>query len=86
VARWTRECRWPCIGCYSGRGQTHCGDGRALHRQLSRRAFAASGIDLKGLAGKHVRVRGWIEWRNGPMVAATHPEQLELLPAATPAL
>src|SRR6187401_1036064 len=47
-------------------------------------AFAASGIDLKGLAGKHVRVRGWIEWRNGPMVAATHPEQLELLPAATP--
>lgn len=49
-------------------------------------AFAASGIDLKGLAGKHVRVRGWIEWRNGPMVAATHPEQLELLPAATPAL
>jgi len=33
-----------------------------------------------------VRVRGWIEWRNGPMVAATHPEQLELLPAATPAL
>jgi hypothetical protein len=26
----------PCIGCSSGRGQTHCGDGRALHRQLSR--------------------------------------------------
>jgi len=49
-------------------------------------AFAASGIHLKGLAGKHVRMRGWIEWRNGPMVAATHPEQLELLPAATPAL
>lgn len=49
-------------------------------------AFAASGIDLKGLAGKHVRVRGWIEWRNGPMIAATHPEQLELLPAAAPAL
>lgn len=34
-------------------------------------ALAAAGIDLKGLAGKHVRVRGWIEWRNGPMVAAT---------------
>jgi micrococcal nuclease len=49
-------------------------------------AFAAAGIDLKGLAGKHVRVRGWIEWRNGPMIAATHPEQLELLPAAAPAL
>jgi endonuclease YncB( thermonuclease family) len=49
-------------------------------------AFAAAGIDLKGLAGKHVRVRGWIEWRNGPMIAATHPEQLGLLPAAAPAL
>ena len=49
-------------------------------------AFAAAGIDLKRLAGKHVRVRGWIEWRNGPMIAATHPEQLEVLPAAAPAL
>jgi micrococcal nuclease len=48
-------------------------------------ALAAAGIDLKGLAGKPVRVRGWIEWRNGPMIAATHPEQLELLPAAAPA-
>jgi hypothetical protein len=48
-------------------------------------AFAAAGIDLKGLAGKHVRVRGWIEWRNGLMIAATHPEQLEL-PAAAPEL
>jgi micrococcal nuclease len=43
-------------------------------------AFAAAGMNLKGLAGKRVRVRGWIEWRNGPMIAATHPEQLELLP------
>jgi hypothetical protein len=45
-------------------------------------AFAAAGIDLKVLAGKKVRVRGWIEWRNGAMIAATHPEQLELLPDA----
>jgi endonuclease YncB( thermonuclease family) len=42
-------------------------------------AFTAAGINPKALAGKHVRVRGWVEWRNGPMVAATHPEQLELL-------
>jgi len=45
-------------------------------------AFTAAGIDLKGLAGKRVRVRGWVEWRNGPMIAATHPEQIELLPDA----
>jgi hypothetical protein len=31
-------------------------------------------------------VRGWIEWRNGPMIAASHPEQLELLPNAAPEL
>lgn len=43
-------------------------------------AFADAGIDLKTLAGKTVRVRGWLQWRNGPMIEATHPEQLELLP------
>ncbi|MGV1013866.1 MAG: thermonuclease family protein [Methyloceanibacter sp.] len=42
-------------------------------------AFNAAGIDLKSLAGKRVRVRGWLQWRNGPMIEATHPEQIELL-------
>jgi len=43
-------------------------------------AFAAAGIDLKGLAGKRLRVRGFLAWRNGPMIEASHPEQVELLP------
>lgn len=43
-------------------------------------AFADAGIDLKTLAGKTLRVRGWLQWRNGPMIEATHPEQIELLP------
>ena len=43
------------------------------------RAFADAGIDLNGLAGKRVRARGWLAWRNGPMIEATHPEQLEVL-------
>jgi micrococcal nuclease len=43
-------------------------------------AFAAAGIDLKELAGKTIRVRGWLQWRNGPMIEATHPEQIELVP------
>ena len=43
-------------------------------------AFTASGTDLKSLKGKRVRVRGWVEWRNRPMIAADHTEQLELLP------
>jgi len=45
-------------------------------------AFTTAGIDLKGLTGKRVRVRGWVEWRNGPMIEATHPEQIEILPDA----
>ncbi|HET7851812.1 MAG TPA: thermonuclease family protein [Methyloceanibacter sp.] len=43
-------------------------------------SFKAAGIDPKALAGKKLRVRGWIEWRNGPMIHATHAEQIELLP------
>jgi micrococcal nuclease len=48
-------------------------------------AFESSGVDLERLAGKRVRVRGWVEWWNGPMIKATHPEQIEVL-APAPAL
>ncbi|HEX9646837.1 MAG TPA: thermonuclease family protein [Alphaproteobacteria bacterium] len=44
------------------------------------RAFAALGLDsLEALAGRRVRVRGWIDRYNGPEIEATHPEQIELL-------
>jgi endonuclease YncB( thermonuclease family) len=43
-------------------------------------AFAAAGIDLNALAGHRVRARGFLAWRNGPMIEASHPEQIELLP------
>ncbi|HSD92032.1 MAG TPA: hypothetical protein VLB11_03290, partial [Methyloceanibacter sp.] len=46
------------------------------------KVFAAAGIDLRGLAGKWVRVRGTLLWRNGPTIEATHPEQIEPLPDA----
>ena len=46
--------------------------------------FAAAGLDLHALAGKRVRVRGWVQWRNGPMIEAKYPEQIEVLgPAPT---
>jgi len=49
-------------------------------------ALKSPGIDVKTLAGKRLRVRGWVEWRNGPMIHVTLLEQIELLPAeATPA-
>jgi endonuclease YncB( thermonuclease family) len=47
-------------------------------KQLS--AFAAAGIDVKSLAGRRVLARGTLAWRNGPMIEASLPEQLELLP------
>ncbi len=34
------------------------------------------------LAGKRLRVRSWLAWRNGSMIEATHPDPIELLPAA----
>jgi endonuclease YncB( thermonuclease family) len=43
--------------------------------------FRAEGYDLKALAGQAVRVRGWLQMLNGPMIALTHPEQIEKLGA-----
>ena len=43
-------------------------------------ALKVAGIDTKALAGKRLRVGGWIEWRDGPMIHVTHVEQIELLP------
>jgi endonuclease YncB( thermonuclease family) len=44
-----------------------------------RRVFAEAGIEPKTLAGRRIRVRGWIEQRGGPIIAAETPEQIELL-------
>jgi len=44
------------------------------------RLFTKEKIDLPGLRGKRVRVRGWIESYNGPTIEVTVPEQLEILP------
>jgi endonuclease YncB( thermonuclease family) len=43
------------------------------------RTFAAAGLQPKTLAGRRVRVRGWVEERGGPWVEATRPEQIELM-------
>ena len=44
-----------------------------------RKRFAAAGIDPLSLEGATVRVRGWVELSNGPMVWLDHPERLEVL-------
>jgi micrococcal nuclease len=48
-------------------------DARAL------RLFADAGIDPAKFGGALLRVRGWVDDRDGPRVAITHPEQIELL-------
>ena len=46
--------------------------------------FAQAGLDVMALAGTKVRVRGWLDKRNGPAIEATHPEQIEIVPAPEP--
>lgn len=51
----------------------------ALRKTLARR-----GIDLLGLSGKKIRVRGWIRQWNGPFMELDSAERLEVLSSATP--
>jgi endonuclease YncB( thermonuclease family) len=41
------------------------------------RIFSAAGIEPRRLEHRKVRVRGWIEERNGPRIEASRPEQIE---------
>jgi hypothetical protein len=47
-------------------------------------AFVKASLDPTDLKGRTIRVRGWIESRNGPFIDATHPEQIEVLPEQPP--
>jgi len=48
-------------------------------RPAARETFAAAGVDPLAYAGRLIRVRGWLKSYNGPMIEATHPEQIEVL-------
>lgn len=41
--------------------------------------FRAVGAKMDRYKGRRLRVRGWLVRRNGPMIAVTHPEQIEVL-------
>ncbi len=45
------------------------------------RRFGTAGLDPLGLDGTLVRVRGWVDSLDGPRIAVTHPEQIEVLAA-----
>lgn len=49
-----------------------------IDRKVARRLKAAGmGPDI--FKRRHVRVRGWLKSWNGPMIEASHPEQIEVL-------
>jgi endonuclease YncB( thermonuclease family) len=41
-------------------------------------AFAAAGLGPKSLEGRTIRVRGYVDVRNGPVIEATRPGQIEI--------
>ena len=43
------------------------------------RIFASAGMAPKELEARRLRVRGWIELRNGPRIEASRPEQIETI-------
>ena len=43
------------------------------------RQFSSAGLDPRGLTGRPVMVRGWIEERGGPWIEASAPEQIEIV-------
>jgi endonuclease YncB( thermonuclease family) len=42
------------------------------------RIFSGAGVPPKQLENRAIRVRGWIEERNGPRIEANRPEQIEV--------
>jgi endonuclease YncB( thermonuclease family) len=67
-----------------GRGYLNFGEDyrRDFTISLDRAAldrFAAAGRNPEDYIGHRLRVRGWVEFYNGPMIEATHPEQIEIL-------
>ena len=50
-----------------------------IERQ-NRKAFSQADLNPTQWQNQHLRVRGWVFLENGPMIEASHPEQIELLP------
>jgi len=43
------------------------------------RSFTAASIEPQKIAGRRIRVRGWVEERGGPWIEASRPEQIEFI-------
>ncbi len=49
-----------------------------------RKRFEEAGLDLEGLAGRRVRLRGWLHDWNGPFLELHSPAQIEILESEPP--
>lgn len=54
-------------------------DFTAVIQSSALRMFEELGLDPTRLGGALVRVRGWLDDRDGPRIEVTHPEQIEVL-------
>ena len=68
------------------RGKTYLNFGPDWHTDFTvaidtpdLKRFREAGIEPHSYEGRRLRVRGWIKSMNGPMIQATHPEQIEVL-------
>lgn len=64
---------------YLNFGDDYRSDFTAVIMPEARKLFGAGGPDPAAYEGKIVRVRGWVDSFNGPMIEVTHPEQIEVL-------
>jgi hypothetical protein len=64
---------------YLNFGRRWSEDFTATVLKRNERTFASTGLDLKKLAGRTVRVRGFVEERGGPWIEVSRPEQIEVI-------
>lgn len=60
-------------------GEDYKTDFTVVIERTNWRRFETAGIDPISFGGRTVRVRGWLEYWNGPALQITHPEQIEVL-------
>jgi endonuclease YncB( thermonuclease family) len=74
------------VGTGEARGRDYLDFGQVWKTDLTatvegkaRTLFATAGIDPLTLKGKRVRIRGWLQSRDGPLIDLGAPEQIEVL-------
>jgi len=71
---------WAGDRLYLNFGEDRRSDFTARAERADVRAMAKAGIQLEALAGREVRLRGWLFQLGGPMIELAGPAQIEVLP------